>query len=102
MYGGDGIEISDLAQKQIDSYTRQGFGHLNVCMAKTHLSLSHDPSQKGAPTGFKVPIRSVKLSAGAGFVYPLCGDMQTMPGLSTRPGYYQIDLDENGQVVGLF
>lgn len=102
MYGGDGIEISELAQKQIDSYTRQGFGHLNVCMAKTHLSLSHDPSQKGAPTGFKVPIRSVKLSAGAGFVYPLCGDMQTMPGLSTRPGYYQIDLDENGQVVGLF
>lgn len=102
MYGGDGIEISEFAQKQIDAYTQQGFGNLAVCMAKTHLSLSHEPKLKGAPTGFKVPIRSVKLSAGAGFVYPLCGDMQTMPGLSTRPGYFDIDLDDDGQVVGLF
>lgn len=68
----------------------------------SQLSLSHEPSLKGAPTGFTVPIRSVKLSAGAGFLYPLCGAMQTMPGLSTRPGYYEIDLDENGQVQGLF
>lgn len=66
------------------------------------LSLSHDPVLKGAPTGFKVPIRSVKLSAGAGFLYPLCGAMQTMPGLSTAPGYLNIDLDESSQVVGLF
>lgn len=102
MYGADGIEVSDFAQKQIDTYTQQGFAHLPICMAKTHLSLSHEPTLKGAPTGFKVPIRSVKLSAGAGFLYPLCGAMQTMPGLSTRPGYYEIDLDDEGKVQGLF
>lgn len=102
MYGADGIEILPEAQAQIDTYTRQGFGHLPICMAKTHLSLSHDPLRKGVPTGFTVPIRSVRLSAGARFLYPLCGAMQTMPGLSTRPGYYDIDLDDDGQVVGLF
>lgn len=102
MYGADGIELSELAAKQIETYTQQGFGHLPICMAKTHLSLSHDPKLKGRPTGFTVPIRSVKLAAGAGFVYPLLGAMQTMPGLSTRPGYYDIDLDENGEVQGLF
>ncbi|PWN39636.1 FTHFS-domain-containing protein [Ceraceosorus guamensis] len=102
MYGADGIEVSDFAKNQIDTYTRQGYRNLPICMAKTHLSLSHDPVLKGAPTGFKVPIRSVKLSAGAGFLYPLCGAMQTMPGLSTAPGYLNIDLDEEGQVVGLF
>ncbi|PWN89547.1 FTHFS-domain-containing protein [Acaromyces ingoldii] len=102
MYGAADIDVSDFAKGQIETYTRQGFGHLPICMAKTHLSLSHEPTLKGAPTGFTVPIRSVKLSAGAGFLYPLCGAMQTMPGLSTRPGYYEIDLDENGQVQGLF
>ncbi|WFD26649.1 hypothetical protein MNAN1_001632 [Malassezia nana] len=102
MYGADGIEILPEAREQIDTYTRQGYARLPICMAKTHLSLSHDPTLKGVPKGFTVPIRSVRLAAGARFLYPLCGSMQTMPGLSTRPGYYDIDLDEDGQVVGLF
>ena len=102
MYGAAGIEVEPLAREQIDTYTRQGYAHLPICMAKTHLSLSHDPALKCAPSGFTVPIRSVRLAAGARFLYPLCGAMQTMPGLSTRPGYYDMDLDEEGQVVGLF
>lgn len=102
MYGADGIEIMPEAREQIDMYTRQGYAHLPICMAKTHLSLSHDPALKGVPTGFTVPIRSVRLAAGARFLYPLCGAMQTMPGLNTRPGYYDIDLDADGRVVGLF
>ena len=102
MYGADGIEITPEAQSQISTYTRQGYAHLPICMAKTHLSLSHDPALKGVPTGFTVPIRSVRLAAGARFLYPLCGAMQTMPGLNTRPGYYDIDLDDRGQVMGLF
>ncbi|WFD30461.1 hypothetical protein MSPP1_001482 [Malassezia sp. CBS 17886] len=102
MYGADGIDVLPEARAQIDTYTRQGYAHLPICMAKTHLSLSHDPLLKGAPHGFVVPIRSVRLAAGARFLYPLCGAMQTMPGLSTRPGYYDIDLDERGHVVGLF
>ena len=102
MYGADGISVLPEAREQIDTYTRQGYAHLPICMAKTHLSLSHDPTLKGVPTGFTVPIRSVRLAAGARFLYPLCGSMQTMPGLSTRPGYYDIDLDAEGQVVGLF
>ncbi|WFD44611.1 hypothetical protein MPSI1_003279 [Malassezia psittaci] len=102
MYGADGIDILPEARAQIETYTRQGYGNLPICMAKTHLSLSHDPLLKGRPSGFTVPIRSVRLSAGARFLYPLCGAMQTMPGLSTRPGYYDIDLDQDGNVVGLF
>lgn len=102
MYGADAIEVSDFARNQIETYTRQGYNDLPICMAKTHLSLSHDPTLRGEPKGFTVPIRSVKLAAGASFLYPLCGAMQTMPGLSTRPGYFDIDLDENGQVQGLF
>ncbi|KAK0555446.1 tetrahydrofolate synthase [Tilletia horrida] len=102
MYGADGIELSDTAKEQLERYEKQGFGNLPVCMAKTHLSLSHEPQLKGAPTGFTVPIRYAKLSAGAKFVVALVGAMQTMPGLSTRPGAYDIDLDENGQVQGLF
>ncbi|TIB09139.1 hypothetical protein E3P77_03460 [Wallemia ichthyophaga] len=105
MYGGEAIELSELAKSQVETYVKQGYGNLPVCMAKSHLSLSHDPKLKGVPSGFTVPIRSIKLSAGAGFVYALCGEMQTMPGLSTRPGYYDIDLDMSGEkphVVGLF
>ncbi|KDN52839.1 FTHFS-domain-containing protein [Tilletiaria anomala UBC 951] len=102
MYGADGINVSEFAAKQIETYTKQGYANLPICMAKTHLSLSHEPTLKGQPKGFTVPIRSVKLAAGARFLYPLCGTMQTMPGLSTRPGYYDIDLDENGLVQGLF
>ncbi|KAG5221284.1 tetrahydrofolate synthase [Salix suchowensis] len=85
IYGADGIDLSELAQKQIATYTRQDAAP-SVCMAKTQYSLSHDPKLKGVPTGFTVPIRAVRLTAGAGFLYPLLGDMQTMPGLGTRPG----------------
>jgi formyltetrahydrofolate synthetase len=102
MYGGGGVEYSPEAEKKIELYTRQGFDKLPICMAKTHLSLSHDPNLKGAPTGFIVPVRDVRASVGAGFLYPLLGTMSTMPGLSTRPGYYEIDLDtETGRIIGL-
>jgi len=103
IYGADGIEISPEAQEQIDRYKKQGFGDMPLCMAKTHLSLSHDPALKGAPTGFVLPIRSVTASVGAGFLIPLVGTMSTMPGLPTRPCFYDIDINlENGEVQGLF
>ena len=87
---------------EIALYNKLGFDKLPICMAKTHLSLSHDPNLKGAPTGFIVPVRDIRASVGAGFLYPLLGAMSTMPGLSTRPGYYEIDIDmETGRVVGL-
>ena len=102
MYGGSGVEYSEEAERKILHYTRNGFDKLPICMAKTHLSLSHDPNLKGAPTGFTVPVRDIRASVGAGFLYPLLGTMSTMPGLSTRPGYYEIDLDPvTGKVIGL-
>jgi formyltetrahydrofolate synthetase len=102
LYGGAGVEYSPEAEKKIEIYTRQGFDKLPVCMAKTQYSLSHDPELKGVPTGFIVPIKDVRASVGAGFVYPLLGQMSTMPGLSTRPGFYEIDLDtQTGRVIGL-
>jgi formyltetrahydrofolate synthetase len=102
MYGGSGVEYLPEAEKKIELYTRFGFDKLPICMAKTHLSLSHDPNLKGAPTGFTVPVRDVRASVGAGFLYPLLGTMSTMPGLSTRPGYYEIDIDPaSGRVIGL-
>jgi formyltetrahydrofolate synthetase len=102
MYGGAGVEYLPEAEKKIELYTRQGFDKLPICMAKTHLSVSHDPALKGAPTGFIVPVRDVRASVGAGFLYPLLGTMATMPGLSTRPGYYDVDLDTaTGRVIGL-
>ncbi|KAI6005944.1 FTHFS-domain-containing protein [Pisolithus albus] len=103
IYHAAGIELSQLARKQVDTYTRQGYGNLPICMAKTQYSFSHDPSLKNVPSGFTVPIRAVRLSAGAGFLYPILGDMQTMPGLGTRPGFWEVGLDpETGRVVGLF
>jgi formyltetrahydrofolate synthetase len=103
MYGADGVEYSEKAEKQIDLYTRNGFDDLPICMAKTHLSLSHDPNLKGRPVGFIVPVREIRASVGAGFLYPLLGAMSTMPGLPTRPAYYDVDLDlETGKVIGLF
>ncbi len=103
MYGAAGVEYSEKAEKQIATYTRLGFDKLPICMAKTHLSISHDPSLKGVPTGFTVPVREIRASVGAGFLYPLLGAMSTMPGLPTRPAFYDIDLDlETGKVVGLF
>ncbi|BEJ16045.1 hypothetical protein CspHIS471_0506500 [Cutaneotrichosporon sp. HIS471] len=102
MYGADGVELSPAAKAEVERYERQGYGNLPICMAKTALSLSDDPSRKGVPTGFTLPIRNVRLSAGASFVYPLVGDMSTMPGLTTRPGFYDIDLDpETGDILGL-
>ena len=102
VYGGSGVEYLPEAEKKIELFTRLGFGNLPVCMAKTHLSVSHDPSLKGAPTGFVVPVRDIRASVGAGFLYPLLGTMSTMPGLPTRPAYYDIDLDlETERVIGL-
>ncbi len=102
MYGGAGVEYLPEAEKKIALYNRLGFDKLPICMAKTHLSLSHDASLKGAPTGFIVPVRDIRASVGAGFLFPLVGTMSTMPGLSTRPGYYEIDLDlKTGRVIGL-
>jgi formate--tetrahydrofolate ligase len=102
VYGARGVEYDLTASRQLNSYEKNGFGRLPVCMAKTHLSISSDPSLKGAPTGWTLPVRQARLSAGAGFIYPICGDMRTMPGLSTSPAAHNIDIDEHGQVVGLF
>jgi len=88
--------------KSLKLYEDLGFGHLPVCMATTQYSLSHDPALKGRPSGFRVPIRDVRLSAGAGFVTPLLGEMRTMPGLPSRPGGENIDIDDEGNIVGLF
>jgi len=103
IYGADGVEYLPEAEAKIDLYTRLGFDKLPLCMAKTHLSLSHDPSLKGVPNGFIVPIRDIRASVGAGFLYPLLGEMRTMPGLPTRPVFYDVDIDlESERVVGLF
>ena len=101
VYGAGGVEYSAQAAKQLDTYERAGFGHLPVCIAKTHLSISSDPSLKGAPTGWTLPVREVRASVGAGFIYPICGEMRTMPGLSAHPAAARIDLDPEGQIVGL-
>jgi len=102
VYGADGIDVSPLAAKAIKRYEAMGFGSLPVCMAKTQYSLSHDPNLKGRPGGFTVPIRDIRLSAGAGFITPLVGEMRTMPGLPSRPGGEKIDIDADGNIVGLF
>jgi formyltetrahydrofolate synthetase len=103
IYRADGVDYSPEAEEQIARYTRLGFDKLPICMAKTHLSFTTDVSVKGAPTGFRIPVREVRASAGAGFLYPLCGKMSTMPGLPTRPVFYDVDLDlKTGKVVGLF
>ncbi len=90
------------AEKQIKSYEDNGFGNLPICMAKTHLSISHDPALKNAPSGYTLTVREVRASVGAGFIYPLLGEMRTMPGLGTRPAYMNVDIDEDGRVLGLF
>jgi formyltetrahydrofolate synthetase len=103
IYGADGVDYEPEAEAKIELYTRLGFDDLPLCMAKTHLSLSHDPILKGVPTGFRVPIRDIRASVGAGFLYPLVGKMSTMPGLPTRPVFYDVDVDlETGRVIGLF
>jgi formyltetrahydrofolate synthetase len=103
IYGADGVSFDALAEEQIANYEKAGFGNLPICMAKTHLSLSHDPLLKGVPTGFTVPVREVRASVGAGFIYPLIGKMSTMPGLATHAAFMDIDLDlETGKIIGLF
>ncbi|NLF40474.1 formate--tetrahydrofolate ligase [bacterium] len=102
MFGATGIHCTAAANKQIAWIEENGFGKLPVCIAKTHLSLSHDPALKGRPAGFTVPVRDVKVSAGAGFVYALTGEISTMPGLPSVPGGTRVDIDEQGRVVGLF
>ncbi|KAL8989161.1 MAG: hypothetical protein Q9177_001894 [Variospora cf. flavescens] len=103
MYGAEKVELSELAQKKVDTYQKQGFGNLPICIAKTQYSLSHDPALKGAPTGFTVPIRDVRLAVGAGYLYALAADIQTIPGLPTAPGYLNVDVDpETGEIDGLF
>jgi formate--tetrahydrofolate ligase len=102
VYGADGVDLSAPAAKQLAQYESMGFGRLPVCMAKSQYSLSHDAALKGRPTGWRLPIREVRLSAGAGFVTPLAGEMRTMPGLPSKPGGENIDLDPEGEIVGLF
>lgn len=102
IYGADGVDYLPAAEQQIKKYTDLGYANLPICMAKTHLSLSHDPALKGRPSGFRVPIRDVRASMGAGFLYPLLGEMRTMPGLPSAPNTWKIDLDDDGNVVGLF
>ena len=102
IYGAEDVSYSDAAERQIESYETNNLGKLPICMAKTHLSISHDPSLKGAPSGYTFPIREVRMSAGAGFIYPLAGAMQTMPGLGAEIAAHQIDIDDEGRTVGLF
>ena len=102
VYGAKDVEYNPRAARMLDSYEQSGFGRLHLCIAKTHLSTSSDPSLKGAPTGWTLPVREVRASVGAGFVYPICGEMRTMPGLSAFPAAEGIDIDEYGETVGLF
>jgi formate--tetrahydrofolate ligase len=101
VYGADGVDYDPTAARQLANYERNGFGNLPICIAKTHLSLSSDASLKGAPTGWRLPVREVRASVGAGFIYPICGEMRTMPGLGAHPNAHEIDLDADGNVVNL-
>ena len=101
VYGADGVAYDLTAEQQLETYESNGFGKLPVCVAKTHLSISSDPSLKGAPTGWKLPVREVRANIGAGFIYPICGDIRTMPGLSVKAAATSIDIDEEGEIVGL-
>ncbi|MDP2921950.1 MAG: formate--tetrahydrofolate ligase [Candidatus Omnitrophota bacterium] len=102
IYGAKNVSYSEEAQKKIDYYTKLGYDKLPICMAKTHLSLSHDPELKARPIGFVLPVRDIRISAGAGFLYPLCGEMRTMPGLPSVPAGTKVDIDSDGKIVGLF
>jgi methylenetetrahydrofolate dehydrogenase (NADP+)/methenyltetrahydrofolate cyclohydrolase/formyltetrahydrofolate synthetase len=103
MYGAATISLSPIAERKLATYTAQGFSHLPVCIAKTQYSISHDPALKGAPSGFDVPIRDVRLAAGAGYLYALAADIQTIPGLPTAPGYLNVEIDgKTGEIDGLF
>ncbi|MCK5827751.1 formate--tetrahydrofolate ligase [Candidatus Bipolaricaulota bacterium] len=101
IYDADGIDLTPEASEQLQRYEALGYGGLPICMAKTPLSISHDATWKGVPSGYRLPIREVRASIGAGFIYPLCGAVRTMPGLPARPAFMDIDLDDEGQVTGL-
>src|SRR5579863_8039921 len=101
VYGADGVDYVPAASAQLDTYERNGFGNFPVCIAKTHLSISSDPKLLGAPTGWRLPVREVRANVGAGFIYPICGEMRTMPGFGANPAVQRIDIDENGEIVGL-
>ncbi len=102
IYHGDGVVLTPAAKKQVKQLTDLGFGDLPICMAKTQYSFSDDPGLLGAPQGFTVTVRNVKVSAGAGFLVALTGDIMTMPGLPKVPAAEKIDVDENGRITGLF
>ncbi|MDQ3669077.1 MAG: formate--tetrahydrofolate ligase, partial [Actinomycetota bacterium] len=102
VYGADEVTFLKAAQEKIEQFTANGLDRLPICMAKTHLSLSHDPTLLNAPTGFTIPIRDVRAYTGAGWLVPLLGDMQTMPGLGKTPAAFNVDIDDNGRTVGLF
>ena len=102
VYGADGVELLPIAKKKAAEFEQSGLGELPICMAKTHLSLSHDPALRNAPTGFTVPVRDLRPYTGAGWIVALCGDMMTMPGLGKNPAAFAIDIDTNGDTVGLF
>jgi formate--tetrahydrofolate ligase len=102
LYGADGVDFAPAARSRLEAWQGQGYGELPVCIAKTHLSLSHEAGRLGAPRGWRLPVREVRLSAGAGFVYALCGDILTLPGLGPSPAATRIDIDENGNTVGLY
>jgi methylenetetrahydrofolate dehydrogenase (NADP+)/methenyltetrahydrofolate cyclohydrolase/formyltetrahydrofolate synthetase/formate--tetrahydrofolate ligase len=102
IYNAGDVVFEPLAERQIKFYEANGFGNLPICMAKTHLSISHDPSLKNAPSGYTLSVREARASVGAGFIYPLLGTMRTMPGLGSKPAYMNVDVDEDGRVVGLF
>jgi len=101
VYGADGVDYDLLASRQLESYERNGFGALPVCIAKTHLSISSDSTLRGAPTGWRLPVREARAAVGAGFVTLICGDIRTMPGLPMHPAAHRIDIDERGEIVGL-
>jgi formate--tetrahydrofolate ligase len=101
VYGADGVDYDVKAAKALERYETNGFGDLPICMAKTHLSISSDPTLLGAPTGWRLPVREVRASVGAGFIYPICGEMRTMPGLGSDPAAFHIDVEEDGTITGL-
>ena len=102
VYGADGIFLLPAARSRVEELNRLGFDKLPICMAKTHLSLSHDPALTNAPTGFTVTVRDLRAYTGAGWIVALCGDMQTMPGYGKTPAAMNVDIDERGETVGLF
>jgi formate--tetrahydrofolate ligase len=101
IYGANGVDYSGPAGRALDNFERLGYGHLPICIAKTHLSITHDPALVGAPTGWRLPVQEVRAHVGAGFIYPICGNMPTMPGLGSSPAATRIDIDEDGEITGL-